>query len=268
MPSSSKIIEISVIEALVREMYNIAQPIKVTFLRRSFNDHYLISSENNQYILRVYLNEKRYINGMTDLMFELDLLEHLAQNNLPVAYPIKNKNHTYLHEVHDGIEKRYMNLFSFAEGQPIDGELNNPQAHTLGILIAKLHLHCDSFKSDYSRAKLDVNYLILEPIKEIESLAKEMDINHPLLFTDHINGLIDHFAVFPKGNNMFGIIHGDLNPSNIHYSNSQGFTFFDFDHCAFGWRIHDLSVIKLCFPKDIFEAVLEGYTSIRTFTKN
>ena len=66
---------------------------------------------------------------------------------------------------------------------------------------------------------------------------------------------------------MFGIIHGDLNPSNIHYSNSQGFTFFDFDHSAFGWRIHDLSVIKLCFPKDFFEAVLEGYTSIRTLQK-
>ena len=94
-----------------------------------------------------------------------------------------------------------------------------------------------------------------------------MDINHPLLFTDHINGLINNFAVFPKGNNMFGIIHGDLNPSNIHYSKSQGFTFFDFDHCAFGWRIHDLSVIKLCFPKDIFETVLEGYTSIRPLQK-
>ena len=151
MPYSIKIIEISVIEAQVCEMYNIAQPIKVTFLRRSFNDHYLISTENNQYILRVYLNEKRYINGMTDLMFELDLLEHLAQNNLPVAYPIKNKNHTYLHEVHEGNEKRYMSLFSFAEGQPIDGELNKVQAHTLGTLIAKLHLHCDSFKSDNSR---------------------------------------------------------------------------------------------------------------------
>ena len=112
-PLLSKIIEISVIEALVREMYNIAQPIKVTFLRRSFNDHYLISSKNNQYILRVYLNEKRYINGMTDLMFELDLLEHLAQNNLPVAYPIKNKNLTYLHEVHDGNEKKIYEFVLF-----------------------------------------------------------------------------------------------------------------------------------------------------------
>ena len=96
------------------------------------------------------------------------------------------------------MKKRYMNLFSFAEGQPIDGELNNSQAHTLGTLIAKLHLHCDSFKSDNSRIKLDVNYLIVEPIEEIESIAKEMDINHPLLFTDHIKGLIDHFTVFPK----------------------------------------------------------------------
>ena len=97
MPFLYKIIEISVIEAQVCEMYNFAQPIKVTFLRRSFNDHYLISSGDNQYILRVYLNEKRYINGMTDLMFELDLLEHLVKTIYPLLTQLKTRIiHTYM----------------------------------------------------------------------------------------------------------------------------------------------------------------------------
>ena len=39
---------------------------------------------------------------------------------------------------------------------------------------------------------------------------------------------------------------------------------FDFDHCAFRYRIHDLAVIKLSFPELVFQGALKGYEHIRT----
>ncbi|MDQ0888779.1 Ser/Thr protein kinase RdoA (MazF antagonist) [Paenibacillus sp. V4I9] len=73
----------------------------------------------------------------------------------------------------------------------------------------------------------------------------------------------EHLSQLPSGNEAFGLIHGDLNLSNVHYSPEHGFKIFDFDHCAYGWRIHDLAVTKLCFNQRIYNQILEGYQLIR-----
>lgn len=258
----NKILENPFLEAQIQEIYNIPQPIKVKFLRRSFNDHYLITSKDKKYILRVYLNENR--NNVTGIMFELDLLDYLYQQRFPVAYPMKNRNGKSLSELRMNNEIKYISLFSFAEGNPIEGLINEEQAYTLGELIAKLHVYSSNFESNHSRGNIDVDYLLIDPIKEIEKIAKSLGINPPSLFSKYINDLIEYFKNFPKDNGLYGLIHGDLNPSNIHFSENKGFTFFDFDHCAFGWRIHDLSLIHLCYPTEIYDAVLEGYKTIRT----
>lgn len=257
---ATAILEDSMVEALIVEKYNLSRPIKVKFLRRSFNDHYVISSGAAKYIVRVYLNQDRVDVGSRK--FELDILDYLFENDFPVAYPIKDRNSNRLNEVCLNHEKRYMSLFSFAEGNSIEG-INRELAFTFGTWIARLHMTSDDFKSDYHRCNLNVDHLVIQPIEEIERAAESLGIAHPSLFNGYVNDLIERFKIFPNDPGIFGFIHGDLNLSNIHYSKNTGFTFFDFDHCAFGWRIHDLAVVQLCYPKEIFEAVLKGYESVR-----
>lgn len=73
--------------------------------------------------------------------------------------------------------------------------------------------------------------------------------------------LYDKLKKLPVNSESFGIIHGDLNPSNMHLDDNGNITIFHFDHCAYGWRIHDLVVIKLCYAKNTYEEILEGYIS-------
>ncbi|MCM3777759.1 phosphotransferase enzyme family protein [Fictibacillus phosphorivorans] len=90
-------------------------------------------------------------------------------------------------------------------------------------------------------------------------------------FNKCFNKLIEGLNELPKTHQGYGIIHGDPNPSNFFYSEEDGFSLFDFDHCAYGYRIHDLAVIKRSFPENVFGAVLDGYKKLRplqAFEKN
>jgi Ser/Thr protein kinase RdoA (MazF antagonist) len=39
----------------------------------------------------------------------------------------------------------------------------------------------------------------------------------------------------------YGLVHGDLNPTNFHVNDGQ-LTLFDFDDCAYNWFINDIAI--------------------------
>ncbi|MGQ5393477.1 phosphotransferase [Paenibacillus sp. M.A.Huq-84] len=251
----------------LEDIYNLSRPIKCKFLRGSFNDHYSIHSNGKKFILRIYRNKKSYIQDTTDLRFELDFLEFLHKNGLPVASPILSIKNENLNTILYSNELRYIALFHYAEGNQI-GNMNIREATIFGNVIANLHKRANHFKSEYTRYKISPTYLIKEPLKSLEKYSQTLDLPEISFFNIRANLLFEHFNQLPLANEAFGLIHGDLNPSNVHYSQEHGFTIFDFDHCAYGWRIHDLAVTKNCFDDNTYKAILEGYQSIRPLSLN
>ena len=55
------------------------------FLSRGFNDSYVIESGGERYIFRVYAEGKYYIESDDAYRFELNLLDHLNKQGVPVA---------------------------------------------------------------------------------------------------------------------------------------------------------------------------------------
>lgn len=267
MISSNAIIDNDKIKQLIINLYGISEPLDCTFIRRSFNDHYLIQTNNKKYILRVYLNNKYYINDINDFKFELELLTFLASRNIPVSYPIKNKDNMFISKILHNNESRFITLFSFAEGSPINTALDRNLAIRLGESIANLHKTSNEYKSNYKRYRIDLNYLINEPIEMLQEYANKHELSDYNFFTPYTKYLYSQLQELPVNNEAYGIIHGDLNPSNMHLDNNGNITLFDFDHCAYGWRIHDLAVIKLCFEKSTYESILDGYASKKNLSK-
>jgi Ser/Thr protein kinase RdoA (MazF antagonist) len=155
-------------------------------------------------------------------------------------------------------------LFPYAKGRPINEDLNISQSINLGEIIAKLHLYSNNLKSQYSRYSLDVRRLVEEPLHIIEEYTRLFGFGNLSFFSGHSRILIDSINNIPIDEETYGIVHGDPNPSNFYFSNNDGFSLFDFDHCAFGYRIHDLAVIRLSFPEKVYKTVLKGYEQIRT----
>ncbi|MGL5381789.1 phosphotransferase [Clostridium sp.] len=267
MTSLNVSIETNEIKYIVQKLYGIFEPFNCTFIRRSFNDHYLIQTQNKKYILRVYLNNKYYINDINDFNCELELLYFLMLKNMPVSYPIKNKDNLFLSKVILNNELRFIAMFSFAEGSPLTSVLEDDLAINLGKNIADLHKTFDEFSSKYNRYKINIDYLIKEPIEMLRKYAVHYELDNLSFFIPYEKYLCSKLKELPINRYSYGIIHGDLNPSNIHVDEKGNIIIFDFDHCAYGWRIHDLAVVKLCYEKNTYEAILDAYILKRKLSK-
>jgi Ser/Thr protein kinase RdoA (MazF antagonist) len=267
MISSNAIIDNDKVKQIIMNLYGISEPLSCTFIRRSFNDHYLIQTNSEKYILRVYLNNKYYINDINDFKFELELLTFLASRNIPVSYPIKNNDNLFISKVLHNNETRLITLFSFAEGTPINTTLERNLALRFGESIARLHKTLNEYKGDYQRYRISLDYLIDEPVEMLQEYSSKHALGDLGFFTPYAKYLYNQLQELPFNDESYGIIHGDLNPSNIHLDNNREIKIFDFDHCGYGWRIHDLAVIKLCFEKTTYENILDGYLSRKSLSE-
>jgi Ser/Thr protein kinase RdoA (MazF antagonist) len=72
----------------------------------------------------------------------------------------------------------------------------------------------------------------------------------------------DVLAAMPRTAPAYGLIHGDLHAGNVHVD-GRSFTFFDFDHCAVGWRAYDLAPARMSLDDAQWDALLAGYAAVR-----
>lgn len=91
--------------------YPISKPRSCHLYKRGLNDTYLVETEQERYILRVY---RRGWRTKEEIGFELELLTFLPSQNQPVAYPIGRENSSFTTEIAAPDGKRYAALFSYA----------------------------------------------------------------------------------------------------------------------------------------------------------
>jgi Ser/Thr protein kinase RdoA (MazF antagonist) len=89
-------------------------------LRTQDNDHYKVVVGGQKYVARVYQLGDYLHRQESDYEYELDWLNFLKENDLPVSYPIRRKDGRFLGSLNAPEGKRYYALFSFAPGAPMD----------------------------------------------------------------------------------------------------------------------------------------------------
>jgi Ser/Thr protein kinase RdoA (MazF antagonist) len=81
--------------------YSIQQPHSCKLYKRGLNDTYLVETEGDNYILRVY---RRSWRNQEEIDFELELLAFLHQQKQPIAYPIARKDGSFITEVLNDVD--------------------------------------------------------------------------------------------------------------------------------------------------------------------
>ncbi len=250
---------------IVRTNYSLDTPQTCTLIRRGFNDHYLLTAGEKRYIFRVYLNGKYYVDSPEAFQFELDLLDYLRTQNIPVSYPIRMNNGELLGWTSTALGERATALFSFALGGEVSEEsITVEESLEIGKTIAAFHLAANDFSSNYERYHLNLRYLVDEPLRLLEKdnsdQAQELLASLP-----SIPDLVNAVKSLSVEKDEYGIIHGDLHPGNMHFQGDH-VTLFDFDHCRYGWRAYDL-VPFYHAPDALQKAFFQGYESLRPLTK-
>ncbi|MGB3946955.1 MAG: phosphotransferase [Bacteroidia bacterium] len=239
--------------------YDLPLATSIAFLKRGFNDTYLINTGIKKYILRVYKYQWR---SLASIETELKLINTLNANGVGVSYPIETagtKQFILSLNAPEGI--RYAVLFSFAEGVNIK-KLSIQQAHVLGQEVGKIHrlTHNQSFGE--TAHHYDIEEQFNKAIATLEPVLKD----YPEQFT-YITNLrtefIKRFNSLDKKELKTGICHGDLQSENYHVSEDGKLTFFDFDFFGNGYLAYDIGVFVWYDHKNkspqIIQSFLDGY---------
>jgi Ser/Thr protein kinase RdoA (MazF antagonist) len=247
----------------VLDQYEIDPVTSCQFWHRGLSDIYLVETQANQYILRV---SHAHWRSRSDIDFELDLLDFLQENHIPVAYPLRTRTGKLAIAINALEGQRYAALFIYAPGNIAVGDLNLTQSFSLGETVAKLHQTAQKFTTQANRQPLNLDYLLHDSFRAIAPFLQQRSADLEY-FTDVINQLDLHLTHFPIEPPLWGICWGDPHSGNVHFTPDQQMTLFDFDQCGYGWRIFEIAkflqvALHSGLGAKVREAFISGYQTV------
>lgn len=251
---------------LVATEYDVGVPDGCRLLFAGHNDTYEVAVGGQKYAFRLHTRGKWWLEGESDVRFELDLLTYLHKHEVPVSYPLRRRNGDLLGTVHAPEGRRFYSLFSWAHGDPPE-DMTVEQAHLLGRTLASIHVIADRHKPNHARYSLDEATKLDRPLAELEqqiSAASPEDGETIAHYTAEIRTRLADFDPGPTG---WGIIHGDIQDLNFHFDADGKITVFDFDMCGYGWRAYDFAYYYTRAAEPQRSAVLDGYRELRPLSE-
>lgn len=251
----------------VQQHYDLAKLERCKFYARGLHDNYLLESQQQKYILRVYRNAWRTEEA---IRFELDLLRFLGERGASVSYPISTTSGASCFSIVTPIAEHFAALFPYADGKAPSGAFSVAESLLLGNTVAQIHTASDDFSSPHTRPCLDLAFLV---DASIATIAPFVDAAYLAYLKQLQARLHQNLPQIPRGQGRYGICIGDVNPTNFHINAQQKITVFDFDQCGFGDRAFEIgkfiSAIHLHDKKqELSQAFVEGYQQVRLLSSD
>jgi len=252
-------------DALLAEVagaYAIGTPVACHLLLPSMNDTYLLTTRDEHHIVRVYRTRWRTV---SDIAYELDLLIHLAAKGVSVSVPIAARDGSLCHPLPAPEGTRYLVLFTYAKGRHMPWA-EEKHSHLAGRMLAMIHAASDDFVSRHARRSLDLEYLIDRPLAAIRPFLAHRPGDWAYL--EGLAARLRQRAIkAAAAGRDWGVCHGDFGAKNLHITNGQTLTVFDFDRCGPGWRAFDFALIQWgamgSHKSAMWPFFLKGYTATR-----
>lgn len=262
MDWDSAVLEPDLVARLVIKNYDLGPITDCRHLFSSVNHTYAVETDSARYAVRIHDGQKWWISSEADLLFELDLLDHLHAHAVPVSYPIPGRDGQRLTRVDTPVGQRYLVLFSWAAGAPSHD--TGAKVFRVGATMAAIHVASDSFQTALPRYRLDLSTLLdryLDKLGMDDQPASDTRLVHR-----HIAQIRQCITTFDPGPTGWGIIHGDVQGLNFHFDDADRITFLDFDLCGYGWRAYDVAYYYTRIHKYLRGPLIRGYESIRPLT--
>jgi Ser/Thr protein kinase RdoA (MazF antagonist) len=256
--------DIETIARCIYQHYALEGPISCQMLQRGLNDVYLIAGENGErYVFRLSQHRAR---GPADVDAETRFLTHLTHAGVPVAAPIPTRESRLFIELRAPEGSRSAVLFKALDGREPHAT-DNGDARSSGRTLAMLHKAAETFSSAGSLYRLDLEYLMWQPLAQIKNsgIIEDIDVYNDLeAIAGRTSAAIEAF-----GNLTWTYCHGDCHGFNSRIDNSGQAAFFDFDDSGPGYLAYDLSVFlwaNVSFGRKTtarWTAFIEGYRTVR-----
>ena len=225
------------------------------------NTNYLIKTLGQDYILTIY--EKRV--DENDLPFFIKLLSILSENNFPCPKPIPNKNNEKINK----IKNKNAALVTFLNGHS-KTRITIEDCFEIGKITAQLHEITKKFNI-YRK-----NNLSIESWQSIfdKIIKQKIDLDESIIkkTKNYLNFLKDKWPKeLPQG-----IIHADLFPDNIFFTNNKVSGIIDFYFACNDFFAYEIAICinSLCFDNNSTfnmtkaKNLIDGYSSTRELSED
>ena len=225
------------------------------------NTNYLIKTLGQDYILTIY--EKRV--DENDLPFFIKLLSILSENNFPCPKPIPNKNNEKINK----IKNKNAALVTFLNGHS-KTTITIEDCFEIGKITAQLHEITKKFNI-YRK-----NNLSIESWQSIfdKIIKQKIDLDESIIkkTKNYLNFLKDKWPKeLPQG-----IIHADLFPDNIFFTNNKVSGIIDFYFACNDFFAYEIAIClnSICFDNNSTfnmtkaKNLIDGYSSTRELSED
>lgn len=248
--------------------YDIGEITACQFWYHGLSDIYRIETLSNRYIFRISHNHWR---SRSEIQFELEFLTFLRHHQLPVASPLPTHTGELSLEIIAPEGKRYGTLFEYAEGSVPIGDLDCTQSHRLGETVAKLHRASYHFSPLTHRSSLTPEVMIDHSLEIICPFLEKRPWDAETLRAI-AQRTKEQLQNLPRTLPFWTVCWGDPHSGNVHFTDNNQLTLFDFDQCGYSWRAFDLAKFRQvsmqagCSPKTR-QAFLHGYQNITALSQ-
>ena len=133
-------------------------------LIRNVSDTYILTSEDEKFIFKIYRENHR---TLEEINGEMALLNLLKEQGAAVSYPLNDLSGKQIQQFKAAEGIRNGVLLSYAKGAVVI-DLNDLQLQLLGREMAKFHNISANLKLPFERKNYSVETTLLEPISVIE----------------------------------------------------------------------------------------------------
>jgi Ser/Thr protein kinase RdoA (MazF antagonist) len=237
--------------------------VRCQLIKGTIRDTYAVTSAGASYIFSIYRHGQR---REEEIAAELDLLDHLAAGNVPVAPAIRRVTGERLLPIAAPEGARHGVLFQYIPGRHLDRQPASELAALYGAAVARIHVRADDGLAPLPRPRLDPVDMM---DRALEALANV--VPHRQADLAELRGiaarLAPGIAALPMEPPGYGVVHGDVIPSNAQVTPEGAVVVLDFDFCGYGWRAYDVATflgeMRFWGAPAAGEAFLAGYEEVR-----
>lgn len=243
-PSVRSLLAPDALAKMVAEHYG-WHNVSSRLIKATSRDVYLVDAQQGPAVLIVYRHNR---GGAAPIEGELDILDSLADRGpeagVVVAPAMRTLEGTRLLTVTAPEGVRHAALFRFIHGLALDRAPDVAAARSFGSLVARMHVLADTTVSRdivaQNRPRLDAALLIDQPLAMVDGLFDHDP--EALEELRRIGAQIGReIEALPREGPGYGLIHGDVIPTNVLMQQDGRLALLDFDFCGLGWRAFDVA---------------------------
>ncbi|MGB4778380.1 phosphotransferase enzyme family protein [Microbacterium sp.] len=249
----------------------------VTLIVLSENVTFKVSTGSGEPIMVVRLGRPGYAASTDHIRAELQWVEALRDDaGIPTPAPVRGQGGDFVQFLDDASGARWSAVaFGFVAGSVLEDEGADPaHFHEIGRLTGLLHEHARTWEppAAFVRFEWDVADMVGPAARWGD--WRDADLTDPdramlVRAEERAKGILADAGV-DHSPDHFGLIHGDLRPSNV-MRMSEGehpLVIIDFDDCGFGYYLYDFAAALTFYEhrpaaREMAERWLTGYQTVR-----